>query len=473
MRIRFATQSYRSTARKLSAQRCANMYTERQSADAKTDIAVLSCPGILDFATCGTGPLRGMWEFGDFVYAVSGTTLYRVDDQGAATNVGGAVTGIDPVIIDDNGEQIFIANGTDGYTYSIAGGFARVTDANFIAGRSVTNTDGFFMVDRAGTNEFAMSDSLDGTSWDGSFFASAEWKSDNVVRLLNHLERLNIFGERSTEVWGFTGAVNFPYQRIKGAGLEIGLIGPYALCTDSESIYIIGDDRAVYRAVGGGAQQISNTNPAIEAEWQSYRVIDDAICFSHMWEGHQFVYFTFPTQNVTFCLDRNTGLFHERFSLDEFNNSLGRWRINCVCEAFGKILAGDRFSGKIGYLDRGTYTEFGNTIQADLISPPIHGDGATVQMPLFEMDVQTGVGATSGQGSDPQIMLSISDDGGETFEGPEMWESMGMTGVHKHRLAWHRLGSFEGSRCLRAVITDPVPRTIMGARCPGLVGVGG
>jgi hypothetical protein len=78
-----------------------------------------------------------------------------------------------------------------------------------------------------------------------------------------------------------------------------------------------------------------------------------------------------------------------------------------------------------GFSTRATFTEFGNVIQAELISPPIHGDGKRVFMPWFELDVETGVGLASGQGDDPQIMLSISDDGGRTWSDQEPWRTMG------------------------------------------------
>src|SRR5882672_11262742 len=264
-------QSYRSAA---SKERLTNMYSEPQNPAAKSDMILKPCPGVLNFTTVGTGPFRGARKFGNYVYTVSGTELYRFDQFGAVTDIGGAFTGTDPVVMEDNGDQLIIVNGTNGYIWSEDVGFVRITDTDFQAAKTVTNTDGFFVTDRAGTNEFAFSDSLDGLSCDGSFFASAEWKSDDVVRPLNHLERLSIFGEQSTEVWGFTGAVNMPYQRIKGAGLELGLIGPFALTTDKESIYIIGHDRCGYR-IAQGLEQVTNRNPALEEEWQGYAVIDD------------------------------------------------------------------------------------------------------------------------------------------------------------------------------------------------------
>jgi hypothetical protein len=69
-----------------------------------------------------------------------------------------------------------------------------------------------------------------------------------------------------------------------------------------------------------------------------------------------------------------------------YGHDLGRWRANCTTEAYGKTLIGDAFSGKVGYHDASVYTEFGNTIVTELVSPPIHADGKLVFMPWFELD---------------------------------------------------------------------------------------
>jgi len=72
--------------------------------------------------------------------------------------------------------------------------------------------------------------------------------------------------------------------------------------------------------------------------------------------------------------------------------------------------------------------------------------------------LETGVGLTTGQGSDPKIMLEKSDDGGET------WQSMpdrefGKRGERLSRAVWHNLGSSR-QRVYRAAVSDPVPVTI-------------
>ncbi|MCH8919217.1 MAG: hypothetical protein IIA23_00715, partial [Chloroflexi bacterium] len=88
---------------------------------------------------------------------------------------------------------------------------------------------------------------------------------------------------------------------------------------------------------------------------------------------------------------------------------------NIYARAYGKHLIGDSEDGVIGELDPDTFDEHGNPLVSIAASPPIHFDRRRVFMDLFELDVESGVGLTTGQGSDPQVMLRWSDDGGFDF----------------------------------------------------------
>lgn len=65
------------------------------------------------------------------------------------------------------------------------------------------------------------------------------------------------------------------------------------------------------------------------------------------------------------------------------------------------------------------------------------------------------------QGADPQIRLSVSDDGGRTFSLLQKWRSLGKVGEYTKRLRWLKMGQFR-QRQIRLEITDPVRRNIVG-----------
>jgi len=72
----------------------------------------------------------------------------------------------------------------------------------------------------------------------------------------------------------------------------------------------------------------------------------------------------------------------------------------------------------------------------------------------LQIDMDTGVGLVTGQGSDPQVMLRWSDDGGVTWSN-EHWASAGRMGTYTTRVTWHRLGRAR-DRVFEVVVSDPV-----------------
>lgn len=468
MIVQFATQSYQSKSLPLSAQRCVNAYAEREPPDAKTQVAVFGAPGLTQFAQCGAGPVRGFHVMGGVLYVVSGTTLYSVDSLGNATVLGGAVSGNGIVSMSDNGTQLIIVNGVHGYVYAASTGFQIITDSNFHPATSVTFFDNYFALSWDGTNKFFISNSLDGTTYSGTDFASAEVSPDFVLSIVNQQENLLIFGQNTIETWYDAGTVNFPFQRIDGGTVERGCAAALTPVKEDNSVFFLGDDRVFYRLDGTIPRRISTH--AIEDAWQGYGVVSDAYCFSYTFEGHKFIVLTFPTANATWVYDISTGLWHERISWDANGNSYGRWRGACAAQIYNKIMIGDAYSGRIGYLDNAAFTEFGNTMQALMIGPVMHQDRKRVFHTRFELDMEAGVGATVDPGSNPQAMLDWSDDGGRSFCRPQRWQSMGKLGAYTQRLRWLRNGQSR-QRMYRLTISDPVRRTVIAASVDLSVGM--
>jgi len=465
MDILFAAQSYKSDSLPVSAQRAVNCYAEFQAPGAKYQITVFGHPGIATFATCGRGPVRGFFEMNGTLYVVSRDGFYSVAADGTETLLGSGITGIHPVSIDGNGLEVIIVNGTQGFIYTEStGAFVQIDDSDFKEANTVTFIDSYFALEEKDSNSFFLSDILDGTSYPSLSFASAESSPDRIVAVLNYHGNLLLFGERTIETWDHTGATSFPFQRLSGATVQRGLAAPRAMVKEGVSVYFLGDDRVFYRLTGSQAIPIS-THP-IAKEWETYETISDAFCFLVPWGGHKFVYITFPTEGKTWGYDLATNLWHERISWDA-SGAEAKWRINACIAAHSKILVGDANSGRIGYLDPTVFTEFGDPVRMILVSPPIHNQGKRIHMPFFELDMETGVGLATGQGSNPQAMLDWSDDGGRTWESPQVWSGIGKIGEYGVRMQWDRLGSFY-QRSLRVQISDPVKRVVLGARAPNL-----
>ncbi len=94
-------------------------------------------------------------------------------------------------------------------------------------------------------------------------------------------------------------------------------------------------------------------------------------------------------------------------------------------------------------------------------APHISNEQKWVFYQQLQIDLEAGVGLVSGQGSDPQVMLRWSDDGGHTWS-DEVWASAGALGQFKHRAMWRRLGKSR-DRIFEVILSDPVHWNILSA----------
>ena len=94
-------------------------------------------------------------------------------------------------------------------------------------------------------------------------------------------------------------------------------------------------------------------------------------------------------------------------------------------------------------------------------SPHLSVDDDWLFYHSFQVILETGQGLSSGQGSDPQLMLRWSNNGGKTW-GNEHWVSSGEIGEYGTRALWRRLGRGY-NRVFEVAVTDPVPWRGIGA----------
>jgi hypothetical protein len=133
----------------------------------------------------------------------------------------------------------------------------------------------------------------------------------------------------------------------------------------------------------------------------------------------------------------------------------------------GEIIVGDYENGNIYAFDMETYADNGQ-IQKWLRSwralPTGQNNLKRTTHHSLQLDMETGVGLNSGQGSDPEVMLRWSDDGGHTWSN-EHWVKVGKIGQYFKRAIWRRLGMTLKlrDRVYEVSGTDPVKISITGA----------
>ena len=447
--------------------RMVNLFPEILPEAGKEAAWLQRAPGLRLLNTLGTGPVRGMWQTGDYGYAVSGARFYRIGPDWSAEDMG-PVTGSGPVSMADNGSQIFIACNPDGFIYTIGTGtLEKITDPDFPGAVTVGFIDGYFVFNQPNSQLFWATALYDGTNIDALDFASAEGSPDRLVSLMVDHREIWLFGTNSIEVWYDAGLPDFPFTRIQGAFNEIGCIAAYSVAKLDNTLFWLGADARgrgiVYKANGYTGERISTH--AVEWQIQQYTNMSDAIGYTYQQDGHSFYVMIFPTANTTWVYDVSTGVWHERAGWDA--GQFTRHRSNCQMSYNGEIVVGDYENGNIYAFDLDVYADNG-AIQRWLRSwralPTGQNDLKRTAHHSLQLDCETGKGLILGQGSDPQAMLRWSDDGGHTWSN-EHWKSMGKIGEYGYRTIWRRLGMTLKirDRVYEVSGTDPIKIAILGA----------
>lgn len=466
--IPFVGPSYQARSIYANAERALNCYVELSPSD-RSPIALYGTPGLRKVATLPSLGCRGAITVGNFFWVVYGNSVYRVNSSYVFALTGTIASSSGLVGIASNGTQILIVDGVRGYVVTISSNtLASITDVDFPNGvRQADYVDGYFLVTDNGTQQFYISDLLDGSSWDGTDFASAEGSPDSTVGLIVDHSEIWLFGSNSAEIWVNTGNPTFPFERSGNTFVEHGCIANKSIKKlDNTVFWLGGDDRGygvVWRADGYTPQRVSNH--ALEHAISLYENVSDATAITYSQEGHAFYVLTFPTAEVTWVYDASTQLWHERAWRDPSTGELSRWRGVAHCLLNGKHLIGDCQDGRLYILDTEHYT--------DDLDPILRlrttQTQAQMQTRLFynwlQVDMQTGIGLTLGQGSDPMLMMRYSNNGGQSWSDYRN-APLGAIGDYDARCQYNRLGAGR-NRTWEISMTDPVPFAVIGAVVDG------
>jgi hypothetical protein len=480
--------------------RMVNLFPEIVPEAGKEPAFLNRAPGIRQVYEVGVGPIRGLYQFNNVAYVISGPQLYSITLAGVVTPLG-FVSGQGPVSMADNGTQLFIACNPDSYIWNAATKqFQQITDIDFPGAVTVCFLDGYFVFNPPNSQQIWITALYDGTNIDALDFASAEGSPDNIVALLADHREVWVFGTNSVEVWYNAGNIDFPLARIQGAYNEIGCVAPYSVAKMDNAIFWLGADARgrgiVYRSKGYAGERVSTH--AVEWQIQRYDNLSDAVAYTYQQEGHSFYVLNFPAANTTWVFDASTGVWHERASW--VDGYYARHRGNCQVSFSDEIWVGDYQNGKIYALDLYDYSDNGDVqrwSRSWRALPTGENNLRRTTHHSLQLDCETGVGlngddsfdVTAGllltednkflitesgeylqeqletvQGANPQVMLRWSDDGGHTWSN-EHWVSMGRIGRFGQRAIWRRLGMTQKirDRVYEVAGTDPVKIAIVGA----------
>ena len=435
VRLPWAVGTYLHRALPISAQRCINVFSEREPQTAKAQVVLLPSPGLRLFGQIADAPARGLHVMGADLYVVYGATVLRVSAAGVATAIGNVPAG-GPVSLDSDGEnlaivvpdtrQAFVVNRT-------AGTLAPITAPEFTSGggaTGVTVISGYFIFSRPNSGEFFLSALGDPQTFPALDFATAEGAPDHLIAPMRIGQDLWLFGERSIEVWSNVGSASFPFVRIAGGFVARGVAAQFSIDVREGAAVWLGDNRAVYTAVGVQPQRISTH--AVEQAIAGYERVNDAVGFVYEQEGHSFYVLTFPSAGDTWVYDFSTAVWHERES-----EGFGTWRATLAVAYAGGVIAGDVREGKmwLARSDLGARGRGADHPGGDRHRLPRRGRAGRVSR--LSVDFAAGQGLVSGQGSDPEAWLSWSNDGGHTWSNESI---RGLGRMGQYRTGWSGAG---------------------------------
>ena len=508
-RVPLVAGAYQARSLIAGAQRCINLYPESNEGDPQAPVptTLYPTPGLSRRATPAlASPTRGLYQAttGD-LFLVLGPTLYFVDAAFVLHPIGTLLDRTNQVSMSDNGSVLVVVDGSPrGYVVDLtvagpAKTFGRIGSANFLGADRVDFIDTYFVFNQPGTPNFYWTQSvpdfatmIDGTvqtdtsiagAFDSLDFASKTGAADPLATLITVHEYIWLIGTQSTEVFYNSGAADSTFEREPGAFIDHGCAARYSVARQDGAAFWLGQDRDGACIVFKGERALASrvSTHAIEAEFQGYARVDDAIGFVYQQAGHAFYILTFPSADKTWAIELSTGQWHELAWLDR-NGALHRHRMGGVAYAYGMNLIADWQNGAIYQLDPDAYTDDGNPIVRVRTFPHMIEDGRRVRYKSFVVDLLPG-GMSSALDDQPYgedfnadfsfdfgpvivpgrngLALRWSDDHGRTFGNPIM-QDIGKSGEYLRSLMFRRLGMAR-DRVFEVSWSAPLPTALNGA----------
>lgn len=465
----FIGSFYQSQAVTADDERTINFYPERiESPGAPVRLALYPTPGVTKLSEAANGAGRAHYFIDNREFSVIGTTLYEIDINGTMTSRGTVALNGNPATISSNGDgggQLFITSGGNGYIFTLSTNtLTQVAALNGIATMG-DHLDGYFLALDSAVSKLYISALLDGLTWStGTDFAQRSIAPDPWIAMKVVSRNIWLFGEQTSEVWYNSGAASFPFTAHPSGFVPYGCAAAFSPQVLGREIIWLSTSRLgavqVSRAAGFTPETISSY--PVQARIGTYATRSDAVGDVYQEDGHSFYILSFPTQGVTWCWDSETQQWHERGTWVVADNAYTALRPRYHAYAFNEHRMLDSDTGALYRMASSISTDIdGNGIRRLRRAPALVSEHRRIFYSSFELDLEPGLGLTTGQGSDPQAMMRMSNDGGKTW-GAERWRSAGKLGEFGRRVRWNRCGSGR-RRVFEVVMSDPIPWRLTGA----------
>lgn len=322
-------------------------------------------------------------------------------------------------------------------------GIAYQVGQEMLTGAMCEFIDGYFIVNVPNTKTFRICALNDGTRWDELDVATKTGSTDNIGAIANVGGNLWLFGDtNSTEIWGDSGNADFPFARISGSTLNVGIDAPWSVAVmwDGSVFGLTSSSMGtgvIAQANGSSGGRVSDHS--VENAIRKYARTNDAIASTYLENGHSFYRIDFPTANKTWEYDKTTGVWAElgiaTLGDEVYAADLGRYYVHVEWPNQTRMhLVADYTTGKIWQVDPDFLDDDGIEIQVMRISPHVNTYLEYQNCREFALDCELGTLDPNLKGADgkpliPTVQMSYSDDGGNTWSDPRA-ASLGRTGEY-------------------------------------------
>lgn len=412
------------------AQRLVNVVLEQTTVGGKRSLAIYQRPGLVSFAalTAASGGVRAIFEIDNTLYAVAGRQVYQSTSEGSVTQLTGGIAADGPVRFARNMASIpmvaLVAGGT--LTILQGGTLTEVSDEDLPPPVDVAFLGGY-LVYPIEDGRFFWSE-INDDDVDALSFATAEYASDRILRTISHRNELFHFGATSIEAWGLTENADAPFGRVTVR--DYGCRSAGSVCQVSNTLVWIDKTGRVVRLNGYDAERISHH--AVERDIMA---TDPEVITSTSFSlgGHDFYVLNMPTR--TWVFDVGYGWYEWKTRQYE------KWNV-AQCAAFNnRVIAGSSEAGTLYTIETVAYDDAGDDLVMSVRVMFPTTSPRPQRLSAVYCNLVTGRGLISGADTDtdPELMLAVSRDGGNTWPAYQT-RKLGQIGDRDKDVTFRRLG---------------------------------
>ena len=411
------------------AARLINCYPEDRGREGKSAFGLYASDGLKLFSTLsGGGETRGLIVSGSSLYAISGKSIFKVDEGGGNASIG-AIASDGRVYMALNlkatPQIIMVGSGVRGLIENDV--VIGLVDSDLKPSNSVTFINQRFVhTMSSGNGEFQWSAISEGTDYNALDFATAEYAPDGLVRAITRQSELLLFGPETIEPW-YTPETGSNVFARSGSVVSRGCLAGASVAQIGDFPYFVADDETVRVLEGYTARRVSNH--AVERSIRDTSDQGALDAFTYSKDGHEF--YVLSGNDFTWSHDQTTGSWVERESYE-----LPRWRASHAVKFAGKTIVGDYQSNKLYEIDEDTFDENGDPLVMEA-HIPVHAFPKKIKLDELRIDTIPGVGTAT---TDPKVIVKLSKNGGKTF-GNERQVGMGKLGEYFKQVRLNRLGT--------------------------------